>query len=321
MDSFSTHEETVAALAGHTGLLDGQCGLPLTFVQHRVPKIRQDDLLPVEWPKDPSKEWCPPGHGDLYLSLVTTGLLERMRAAGIRYLFVSNIDNLGATLDLSILGYLAARGIPFLMEVTERTETDRKGGHIARMADGRLLLRELAQCPKAEHSDFQDIRKYRHFNTNNLWVDVNALSERLAASGGILDLPLIVNRKSIDSNDPSSPAIFQLETAMGAALSVFDRAEALLVPRTRFAPVKTTADLLALWSDAYILSDEMHIIPALKRSGIPPLIQLDSACYGTMSNFRRRFPHGAPSLVDCDSLTIRLKSRPREMIEQDRNAE
>lgn len=303
MDSFNTHDETVAALDRHTGLQDGQCDLPLTFVQHRAPKIRQDNLLPVEWPQDPSKEWCPPGHGDLYLALVTTGLLDRMRAAGIRYLFVSNIDNLGATLDLSILGYMAAQSIPFLMEVTERTETDRKGGHLARTG-GHLLLRELAQCPPEEEQDFQDIRKYRHFNTNNLWIDLDALAQKLAENGGMLDLPLIVNRKTVDSNDASSPAVFQLETAMGAALSVFDHAEALLVPRTRFAPVKTTADLLALWSDAYVLSEDMHIIPAPKRNGIPPLIQLDPTFYGALGNFRQRFQLGAPSMVDCDSLTI-----------------
>ena len=304
MDSFVTHDETVAALDRHTGLQDGQCGLPLTFVQHRVPKIRRDDLLPVEWPRDRTKEWCPPGHGDLYLALVTTGLLDRMRAAGIRHLFVSNIDNLGATLDLSILGYMAARAIPFLMEVTERTETDKKGGHIARTRNGHLLLRELAQCPPGEEQDFQDTRKYRHFNTNNLWIDLEALAGKLAENDGMLDLPLIVNRKSVDSNDDASPGVFQLETAMGAALSVFDTAEALLVPRTRFAPVKTTADLLALWSDAYVLSEDMHIIPALKRGGMPPLIQLDPAFYGTLNNFRQRFQHGAPSLVDCDSLVI-----------------
>ena len=303
MDSFSTHEETVAALDRHTGLQDGQCDLPLTFVQHRVPKIGQD-MLPVDWPQDRSKEWCPPGHGDLYLTLVTTRLLDKMRAAGIRYLFVSNIDNLGATLDLSILGYMTTQSIPFLMEVTGRTETDKKGGHIARTRDGQLILRESAQCPSGEEQDFQDVRKYRHFNTNNLWLDLEALAGKLSESDGILDLPLIVNRKNVDSNDASSPSVFQLETAMGAALSVFDRAEALLVPRTRFAPVKTTADLLALWSDAYVLSEEMHIVPAPKRAGVPPLIQLDPAFYSTLNNFRQRFQHGAPSLVDCESLVI-----------------
>lgn len=80
---------------------------------------------------------CPPGHGDIYPSLLGSGMLERLLSEGIQYLFVSNSDNLGATLDLQLLQHFASSGAPFMMEVCERTAADKKGGHLARRkADG-----------------------------------------------------------------------------------------------------------------------------------------------------------------------------------------
>ena len=169
MDSYNTKEESLAALARHT---DFHQDLPLDFLQHKQPKIWKETLTPVEWPADPEKEWCPPGHGDIYSALVTSGTLEKLLSAGYEYAFVSNSDNLGAELDLQILGYVAAHQVPFLMEVADRTASDRKGGHLAQRPDGQLILRESAQCPPAEEAEFQDIRRYRYFNTNNLWINL-----------------------------------------------------------------------------------------------------------------------------------------------------
>ena len=210
----------------------------------------------MTWPADPDKEWCPPGHGDIYPALVTSGMLARMLAQGYEYLFVSNADNLGATLDLSILGFFARHHLPFLMEVAERTAADRKGGHLAQHEDGHLLLRESAQCPPEEESEFQDIRLYRFFNTNNLWIHLPALARLVEKRHGVLGLPLIRNEKPVDPADPTTPRVFQLETAMGAALAVFRGAQALLVPRSRFVPVKKNSDLLVLMSDAYVLAED-----------------------------------------------------------------
>ena len=260
--------------------------------------------MPLEWPRDRSREWCPPGHGDVYLALYTSGMLTRLLERGFRYAFVSNVDNLGATMNLVILGFLADQRLPFLMEVTDRTEADKKGGHIARSRDGRLLLRETAQCPADEEQEFQDIIRYKYFNTNNLWLDLHAVKKKLDESGHILELPLIVNRKSVDSRDSGSPAVYQLETAMGAAISVFSGAQAVRVPRSRFAPVKTTEDLLALWSDSYVLTEEMNVIVHPARNNSPVVIRLDPAFYGAYDDFKARFPGGAPSLRACESLTI-----------------
>ncbi len=302
MNSFRTRDDSLAALARHPRL---PVGLPLDFVQHRVPRVREDDLSPVEWPADPSLEWCPPGHGDLYLSLATSGLLAELLDAGYRHAFVSNADNLGATVDLSILAFVAENDLPFLMEVADRTLADRKGGHLARRRDGTLVLRESAQCPPDETDEFQDIERHRYFNTNNLWVDLRALDALLARRGGALGLPLIRNAKRVDPRDPASPRCLQLETAMGAAIELFDGAGAIRVPRTRFAPVKTTNDLLVLWSDLYRLHDDGRLEPIDSEALRALRVDLDPAFFGAIDDFVVRFARGAPSLRNCRGLAVR----------------
>ena len=301
MNSFATQADSLAALAAHDALPGSPVGPD--FLQHKVPKIDRKTLGPASWPPAPHLSWCPPGHGDLFTALVSSGVLERLRAAGRRYAFVSNADNLGAVLDPIILGYFAANAFPFLMEVADRTEADKKGGHLAIRPDGQLTLRELAQCPLEDHAAFQAIDRYRYFNTNNLWIDLDALSDVLAAQDGILRLPLIRNLKTVDPRDPTSPEVYQLETAMGSAIAVFSGAEALRVPRARFAPVKTTADLLAVRSDAYELTDDGRIVPAPLARQVP-VVSLDSKHYKLVDGLDSRFPGGPPSMFDCHRLEI-----------------
>jgi UTP--glucose-1-phosphate uridylyltransferase len=294
MNSFATRDESLAALARYDELPGD---VPPDFVQNKEPKIRVEDLLPVEWPANPELEWAPPGHGDIYTALVTSGMLETLLAQGFEYAFVSNSDNLGAVLDQRILAWFAAEGVPFLMEVADRTEADRKGGHLARRrADGRLILREIAQTPEEDVGAFQDVSRHRYFNTNTLWVSLPALAEALRARDNVLGLPMIVNRKNVDPTDPGSPEVFQLETAMGSAIEVFEGARALRVPRTRFAPVKTTNDLLVLRSDCYVLTADQHVELAAERDA-PPFVDLDPAHYKLVRDFEPHFPAGPPSLV------------------------
>ncbi|UGS35088.1 UTP--glucose-1-phosphate uridylyltransferase [Capillimicrobium parvum] len=301
MNSFSTREPSLEVLARHAGLA---ADVPPDFVQNKEPKLEAQSLRPVSWPADPALEWAPPGHGDLYPALVSSGMLAALLEAGYRYAFVANVDNLGAVLDPRILGWFAAQDIPFLMEVADRTEADRKGGHLARRRDGGgLVLREIAQTPDSDVDAFQDVERHRFFNTNNLWLDLRALDSVMRAREGVLGLPMIVNRKTVDPRDPSSPAAIQLETAMGAAIGVFEGARALRVPRTRFAPVKTTDDLLALRSDAYVLTEEMHVTLAPSRAR-PPFIDLDDRFYKRVGDFEARFAAGAPSLLECESLRV-----------------
>jgi UTP--glucose-1-phosphate uridylyltransferase len=301
MNSFSTRDASLEALERYE---DVSSDVPLDFVQNKVPKLLADELEPVEWPADPALEWAPPGHGDLYTALVTSGMLDALLERDYRWAFVSNADNLGAVLEPRILAWIAAERVPFVMEVADRTEADRKGGHVARRRDGGgLVLREIAQTPEEDVGAFQDIGRHRFFNTNTLWVDLQALRDLLDERDGVLGLPMIVNRKTVDPSDKSSPEVVQLETAMGAAIDVFEGARALRVPRCRFAPVKTTSDLLALRSDAYVLTDDARVEPAAGRDE-PPVIDLDDDHYKLLADFEARFPEGPPSLVACERLAV-----------------
>jgi UTP--glucose-1-phosphate uridylyltransferase len=300
MDSFRTRADSLAALARHGHL---SADLEPDFLQGRVPKLLDDgSLAPVSWPADPELEWAPPGHGDLYPALHGSGMLAALRERGYRWAFVSNADNLGATLDPRILAWIAAEEIPFLMEVADRTEADRKGGHLAQRPGGGLVLREIAQTPAEDVEAFQDITRHRYFNTNTIWLDLERVAADLEGDH-VIELPMIVNRKTADPADPSSPKVIQLETAMGAAIAAFDGARALRVPRTRFRPVKTTDDLLVLRSDAFTTDAGGHVVLAGGRDRAP-LAVLDPAHYKLIADFEARFPHGAPSLREAERLTV-----------------
>jgi UTP--glucose-1-phosphate uridylyltransferase len=302
MNSFHTREDSLAALERYGPM---SADLPADVIQSRVPKLLDDgSLRPASSPSKPELEWAPPGHGDLYTALHASGALAQMLERGYRYAFVSNADNLGAVLEPAILAWLADEGVPFLMEVADRTPADRKGGHLARRGGGGLVLREVAQTADEDSGAFQDIERHRYFNTNSIWLDLQALAEVLEPHG-FVELPMIVNRKTLDPADPGSPPVIQLETAMGAAIDAFDGARALRVPRTRFLPVKTTDDLLVLRSDAYRLDESSHVVLVPERKGAAPLAELDRSHFKLIDDFEARFPAGPPSLVGCDSLTVR----------------
>jgi UTP--glucose-1-phosphate uridylyltransferase len=304
MNSFATRAASLAALVPYDDLpVDG---VPADFLQSKVPKLAADDLSAASWPADRSLEWAPPGHGDLYPSLLSSGLLDALLAGGYRYAFVANVDNLGAVLEPRILAWFARERIPFLMEVADRTAADRKGGHLARRPAGGLVLREIAQTPEDDVDAFQDTSRHRFFNTNTLWLDLRALADVLADRDGVLGLPMIVNRKTVDPADADSTPVIQLETAMGAAIDVFDDARAIRVGRERFAPVKTTDDLLALRSDAYELTPDGRIAVAEARAGPgAPLVQLDPKHFKLVRDFDARFAAGPPSLIEAQRLTVR----------------
>jgi UTP--glucose-1-phosphate uridylyltransferase len=298
MNSSSTQGPSLEVLQRYDGLRDQD--VPLDFLQGREPKLRADDLAPVEWPANPDLEWCPPGHGDLYTALAATGTLDRLLDAGLRWCFVSNSDNLGALADVRIASWVADEGVPFAMEAVRGTAADRKGGHLA-LRDGQVVLRETAQVPEGDTS-FGEVDRWRYYNTNNLWVDLQALKELQAADPAAPELPLIVNRKTVDPRDKSSTKVIQLETAMGAAVGSIPGARAVQVPRSRFAPVKTTNDLLVVWSDAYDLTPDGRMTPTYDDGG--PVVTLDDDHYKLVPDFEKRFSAGAPSLRRCTRLEV-----------------
>ena len=275
MNSKNTRRDTLDALAQYQ---DMDAGMPMDFVQQRVPKVRQADLRPVEYPSNPDLEWAPPGHGDIYAALVYSGLLPQLIEQGVHYAFVSNSDNLGAAFDPRILGYIIHQRLPFLMEVARRTEMDKKGGHLARLKTGNLTLREVAQCPPEDRKYFEDIDRHRFFNTNTIWLDLRILSKMLKDRGHFLGLPLIRNAKVVNPMEPDSERVYQLENAMGAAISFFQDATAMEVPRHRFFPVKTCQDLLGIWSDAFDLTSEYTLKIAAGKTQFP-MLSLDPRYY------------------------------------------
>ncbi|KAK9865415.1 hypothetical protein WJX84_010262 [Apatococcus fuscideae] len=300
MNSFSTSADTKAYLhKRHSDLISEP---DVELFQNKSPKVDAKTLEPATYSEDPDMEWCPPGHGDIYPSLLGSGMLDRLIKSGIKYLFVSNSDNLGATLDLDLLAYFAQSKKAFVMEVAERTAADKKGGHLTkRKSDGRLILRESAMVPDDDKDAFEDISKHKFFNTNNLWVNLDRLKETLSQSNGTLPLPLIKNKKTVNPRDSSSTPVFQLETAMGSAIECFDDAGAVVVPRERFAPVKTCGDLFILRSDAYKITPESTIV--LVKSAAP-LVKLDDKHYKLVDKMEA-LVDAPPSLIDATSLTVK----------------
>lgn len=302
MNSFSTSEDTMAYLARYAaeGFADAE---QVEMLQNRVPKLCVDTLEPVAFPANPDLEWCPPGHGDIYPALLGSGWLDKLLAAGVKYAFVSNSDNLGAQMDPRFLSWFAKSGAPFVMEVTRRTEADKKGGHLAvRKSDAQPILREVAQCPDEDVAEFQNIEKHRYFNTNNLWIRLDALRDFQQANGGVIPLPVIRNTKTVDPRDASTQQVYQLETAMGAAIQCFPGACAVCVPRSRFFPVKTCSDLLLLRSDAVEIGEDGCMSLAPECGSVAPVVLLDSKTYKLVDSLDSL---GVPSLKNVSKLVVK----------------
>lgn len=300
MNSFRTRQDTLDVLAKYPDLQVGD--LPLDFLQNKEPKLRVDDLTPVEWEADPTLEWCPPGHGDIYTALQTSGLLQQLLDAGFKYASVSNSDNLGTVPNPVIASWFASTGAPYAAELCRRTAADRKGGHLAvRKSDGRLILRDTAQTPEEEMDYFTDEDRHPYFHTNNLWFDLEQLDAVLKERDGVMGLPLIRNEKTVDPSDKTSPKVYQIESAMGAAIEVFEGATAIVVGRDRFLPVKATSDLLLIRSDLYALDQRQALVQQVPSI---PAVTLASEPYKLIGDFEARFPQGVPSLKEAVSLDV-----------------
>lgn len=254
MNSFFTHGPTLEIVS--------RFDFPvLTFVQNQVLRLVEETLAPLE--TETEEDWAPPGHGDVYRSLQQTGVLDRLREQGCKWAFISNLDNLAACLEPWIPGLIAREGIEFLLEVTDRTTADRKGGTLI-VRDGKPDLLEIAQVAPEERGKFMDLRKFRVFNTNNVWVDLDALAAALER--GSMNLPIIQNRKTI-----AGVKVIQLESAMGAAIGSFEHAKGLRVGRERFFPTKRVQDLFVLQSDACVLDSMFKVQVNPRRPESLPL--------------------------------------------------
>ena len=287
MNSFYTHEETQVHLSG----LKTSAEI-IGFQQNKFPRLHADSLSPLTPDEYGDQAYYPPGHGDFYQCIWQQGILQRLLDAGREILFISNADNLGATVDPVILNYMDEFNIPFLMEMTAKTPADVKGGTLYQQ-DGKLKLLEIARVPDDKVDEFCDQKKFKVFNTNNIWINLTALKERL--SQGPLELTVLVNRKNVGE----TPAV-QLETAIGSALECFEGAVGLTVSRDRFLPVKKTDDLLLLRSNLFTLNKgQLKMSPQKKHL---PKIELGEFLQN-IENFQNSLPI-IPDLINLEELKI-----------------
>jgi len=292
MTSFNTHDDTLRIIKKYAN----QQLRIITFNQSRYPRIVKDTLLPCpdHYTAD-KKNWYPPGHGDLYTALQNSGILEKLISEGKEYLFVSNSDNLGAVVDQNILQYMVDSQSEFIMEVTDKTKADVKGGTLIDYK-GSVRLLEIAQVPSEHVEDFKAVRKFKIFNTNNLWVNLKALKRVIENEG--MDLDIIVNPKSTDDGT----AVVQLETAAGAAIKHFKKAHGINVPRSRFLPVKSCSDLLLIKSDIYSLEHGELVLNKLRQFDTSPVIKLGDH-FKKIAQFQKRFKT-IPHVIELDHLTV-----------------
>ncbi len=269
-----------------------------TIEQKQVPRLLKDTLIPIDTGTD--DDWAPPGHGDVYESLSDSGLLDELLSEGYHWAFISNVDNLAANLEPWILGLIQKHDAGFLMEVTDRTNEDRKGGTLV-VGNDRLQLLEIAQVDPKSSFEFMDIDRFRVFNTNNIWVDLIAL--RTILDQGLLNLPIMQNHKKIRGEN-----IVQLETAMGSAIGSFPRARGLKVSRDRFFPTKKVEDLFVLQSDVCLL-DSMYRLRrnSSRLSSLPPVpsVSFGSDFLDSPLRISERFEDSTTlSLLNAESLKV-----------------
>lgn len=297
MNSFNTDADTANIIKKYEGHnID-----IMTFNQSRFPRVVKDSLLPA--PKSSTSQgsdWYPPGHGDVFESLYNSGILDKLIKRGVEIVFLSNADNLGAVVDLSILQHMVQTRSEYIMELTDKTKADVKGGTIIDY-EGQARLLEIAQVPKEHVNEFKSITKFKYFNTNNIWMNLKAVKR--IVENNELAMEIIPNEKSIpaDKKGESDISIIQLETAVGAAIRHFNNAHGVNVPRRRFLPVKTCSDLMLVKSDLYTLKHGQLLMDP-NRFGPAPLIKLGSD-FKKVSSFLSRIP-SIPRIVELDHLTI-----------------
>lgn len=297
MNSFNTDQDTQSIIKKYQGHnVD-----ILTFNQSRYPRIIKDSLLPAPKSFDaPLQDWYPPGHGDVFESLYNSGTLDKLLERGVEYIFLSNADNLGAVVDLRILQHMVDTESEYIMELTDKTKADVKGGTIIDY-EGKARLLEIAQVPKEHVNEFKSIKKFKYFNTNNIWMSLRAIKRVVEENE--LEMEIIANEKSIpaDKKGDADQAIYQLETAVGAAIRHFKNGHGVNVPRRRFLPVKTCSDLLLVKSDLYRLEHGQLVMDPNRFGGVP-VIKLGSD-FKKVSDFQKHIP-SIPRIVELDHLTI-----------------
>ncbi|XP_012284624.1 UTP--glucose-1-phosphate uridylyltransferase isoform X2 [Orussus abietinus] len=299
MNSFNTDEDTKRVIRKYK-TIDVQI---YTFNQSCYPRFDRESLLPIAKTYDVHGDieaWYPPGHGDFYESFQNSGLLDQFIQEGRQYCFISNVDNLGATVDLGILNLLMSppnnSSPEFVMEVTSKTRADVKGGTLIQY-EKKLRLLEIAQVPVEHVDDFKSVKTFQFFNTNNLWIKLDAIKRVLDER--TLNMEIIVNYK----NFPGGVNVIQLETAVGAAMKSFEASLGIKVPRSRFLPVKKTSDLLLVMSNLYSLRNGSLVMSPQRMFATTPIVKFGDLHFSKVKEFLARFGT-VPDILELDHLTV-----------------
>ncbi|KAG0582020.1 hypothetical protein KC19_3G027000 [Ceratodon purpureus] len=257
-------------------------------------------------------------NGDLFAAFSFSGKLDELLALGKEYLFISNCDNLGATVDLNMLNNLSENQCDYCMEVTPKNGTDAENGAYV-SSEGNIELLEFEEVSRSqnEKSRSGDVKVV---NTNSTWVNLKAV-KRLAE---IEALDIYCSSKGAGEGENIT---FQLQTSSGAPLyslqvngeifenlpiegnsdlllvQFFDGSVAVEVPRTRFHPIRDTSDLLLFRSDLYTVREGVVCPNPLRLSDVNPTIELEGLKLRKMQYFTERLKH-IPSLLELSSLRV-----------------
>lgn len=264
MNSFYTHQETEEFIKNIDDI-DITCYEQSKFI--RINKKTNEVF-------DGSKQehFYPPGHGDLFQSLYDKNILEKLIEDKYEYLFVSNIDNLGSTINFRILDNIIQNDIDYCLETTEKTKHDIKGGTIIEY-DNKHMIFEIAQCHPDNLNEFMN---FKYFNTNNVWCKIKSIYNLVKTHDYLKNIDLIINPKKLNQDNNEIECI-QLEFAIGSLIKFFDKTQFINVSRKRFIPVKNLSDLLLIMSNLYELNDRYKLklmtneIPIIQIKGITDL--------------------------------------------------
>mmetsp|Transcript_5211 Transcript_5211/g.9386 ORF Transcript_5211/g.9386 Transcript_5211/m.9386 type:complete len:574 (-) Transcript_5211:420-2141(-) len=301
MNSIHTDEETKRILSRY----ENRHVFIRHFRQSCFPRVNRSSLEPLAtegYTPETEQFWYPPGHGDVFGSLARSGMLQQLISMGKEYIFISNIDNLGATVDLNILYHLMENDYEFCMEVTKRESQDLFGGTLVQY-EGKPLLLEAAGVNKQLGDILRRDKRFDKFNTNNLWVNLRNLQSLFAVKKS-LDIPVMLREKTtVDARGVETGTI-AFKSAAGAAISLFKNVVVISVSRARFLPVKTTDDLFAVQSDLFTIQHGALRL-SNKRTISPPVPTVKlGPNFRSIEEYSKRLPFGVPDLVELEHLTV-----------------
>jgi UTP--glucose-1-phosphate uridylyltransferase len=287
MNSFLTNTETNHNLQKYQNLKIK------ILHQGMYPLMYKTNLSPIPQSKnDPN--WSPPGSAEIFVLLKTTGLLDELLKEGKKFAFLSDVENLGATIDPKLLYHVEQKQINLLLEVTPRTKSEGNFmGGVPVLFRKKQHILELSQVPmhiRQTRFNFQD---FKYLNTNNIWISLQTLAK----------IEKISMDWALHSKMQKGREVVYIDTPVSMAIQSFPNPTAITVPRQRYRQVHHTSHLLAVQSDLYVLENGNFKLNPKRIPPTEPLLKLGDG-FKTLDDYQKRFSCGPPSLLEIDHLTV-----------------